>query len=442
MASGFDVLIVGAGAAGLAAGRRLAERGQRVAILEARDRVGGRILTHHIAVGQGNIPIELGAEFIHGLPPASWAIVDEADLPAFELEGAQFRLQDGRALPHEERDTDPHTLLEDMVRWLSHQPAGVDMSFAQYLDSIRVDALSADAAGNYVEGFNAADKTRIGIAALSKQQTAEDAVAGDRLFRISTGYDALPRFLASQFTNAGGVLELRSPVRKIEWRRGAAIVTVQGPDGGRRTLEAKRVLVTVPLGVLQADGIEFLPRPAEILSQARKLAMGEAVRVVMLFRDRFWTEIPHLDLENLSFLFTPSSTPATWWTSMPERSAVITAWAGGPKASRLAQLTAPGAHPEALLDQTLAALGKGLGVPVSKLRSELAGWHTHDWLRDEFSRGAYSYVPAGALDAPERMTYPAENTLYFAGEHTDLSGHWGTVHAALESGYRAAESML
>jgi monoamine oxidase len=69
-------------------------------------------------------------------------------------------------------------------------------------------------------------------------------------------------------------------------------------------------------------------------------------------------------------------------------------------------------------------------------------WHTHDWHADEYARGAYSYVPAGALDAPERMAWPVEDTLYFAGEHTDTSGHWGTVHAALASGMRAARQVL
>ena len=66
----------------------------------------------------------------------------------------------------------------------------------------------------------------------------------------------------------------------------------------------------------------------------------------------------------------------------------------------------------------------------------------HDWHNDDYARGAYSFVPAGALDAPERMTRPVEDTLYFAGEHTDISGHWGTVHAALATGVRAAGQLL
>jgi monoamine oxidase len=80
--------------------------------------------------------------------------------------------------------------------------------------------------------------------------------------------------------------------------------------------------------------------------------------------------------------------------------------------------------------------------PVAELRGLLSGWHTHDWLADPYAGGAYSYVPAGALDAPERMTHPVEDTLYFAGEHTDVTGHWGTVHAALQSGTLAAERLI
>jgi monoamine oxidase len=66
----------------------------------------------------------------------------------------------------------------------------------------------------------------------------------------------------------------------------------------------------------------------------------------------------------------------------------------------------------------------------------------HDWQADPFARGAYSYVPAGAADASLHLSYPVDGTLFFAGEHTDTSGHWGTVHAALRSGLRAAEQLL
>jgi monoamine oxidase len=69
----------------------------------------------------------------------------------------------------------------------------------------------------------------------------------------------------------------------------------------------------------------------------------------------------------------------------------------------------------------------------------VANWHTHDWQRDPLIRGAYSYTPADAVGASDVSAQPVEDTLYFAGEHTDTTGHWGTVHAALRSGLRVVE---
>jgi monoamine oxidase len=76
------------------------------------------------------------------------------------------------------------------------------------------------------------------------------------------------------------------------------------------------------------------------------------------------------------------------------------------------------------------------------LRGQLMSCATHDWQTDLLSCGAYSYVPAGALNAVLTMATPVQRTLYFAGEHTDVTGHWGTVHAAMRSGIRAAQQVL
>ena len=81
-------------------------------------------------------------------------------------------------------------------------------------------------------------------------------------------------------------------------------------------------------------------------------------------------------------------------------------------------------------------------VTTQELQARLISWHTHDWQADPYSLGAYSYAPAGALNASSQMTRPAADTLYFAGEHTDTTGHWGTVHGALGSGLRAAAQIL
>jgi monoamine oxidase len=139
----------------------------------------------------------------------------------------------------------------------------------------------------------------------------------------------------------------------------------------------------------------------------------------------------------LSFLFAFASMPPVWWTAHPEPSNILTGWVGGPRCEALANLT-----PAQLGELACETLAPILSVPVETLRHQLLACHTHDWQRDTLAWGSYSYVPAGALDACSKMTLPATNTLYFAGEHTDTTGHWGTVHAAIRSGLRAAYQLL
>jgi monoamine oxidase len=78
----------------------------------------------------------------------------------------------------------------------------------------------------------------------------------------------------------------------------------------------------------------------------------------------------------------------------------------------------------------------------TQLRQNLLSVHYHDWQHDPYSMGAYSFVPAGAVEASQELSQPYADTLFFAGEHTDIEGHWGTVHAALNSGLRAAAQIL
>jgi monoamine oxidase len=115
---------------------------------------------------------------------------------------------------------------------------------------------------------------------------------------------------------------------------------------------------------------------------------------------------------------------------------------GGPKAEILHNRLRASGDPDMLLTVWLRALSMAFGMSERDLARRVTSWHAHDWSADEHARGAYSYVPAGALDASDKMTIPVARTLYFAGEHTDTSGHWGTVHGALHSGLRAARQIL
>ncbi|HEV7613883.1 MAG TPA: NAD(P)/FAD-dependent oxidoreductase [Steroidobacteraceae bacterium] len=451
-ADSFDTLIIGAGAAGLAAARLLAGAGRRVAVVEARDRIGGRIFTRHIEdpLSSESVPIELGAEFIHGLPGETWALVHEGHLATVELEGSRLVMRKGRLQKQDGRLDAAFEVLRKLETWAPTPSGTGDMTFAEFLQTAKIDGAQAETAAEYVEGFNAADRDVIGVAALAKQQKAEDAIHGDRIFRVQAGYDLIPQLLASGMGDASCPVFLKRKVDRIAWSSGS--VTASGTDDRNRrfTLRGLDAIITLPLSVLQAGAVDFEPEPSDVISQARRLRMGAALRATLVFRSRFWREGAltsgssglKKELERLSFLFTPQRVPATWWTAMPNPAPVLTGWVGGPRAAELQARVRDSADPDLLLRECLSVLATAFGRSEIELRRLLVSWHSHDWDADELALGAYSYVPAGALDAAQKLSIPVRETLYFAGEHTDIVGEWGTVHGALRSGLRAARQIL
>jgi monoamine oxidase len=411
-----DVVVLGAGVAGLAAARGLAEAGLRVVLLEAAERVGGRV--HTIRDAESDLPVELGAEFVHGRPPELIALIEEAGLTLFEREGEFYSFENGRVHPSDWEDS--------AFDVLDKLPENRDQPFAKFLAEQNLSEKVATRARNYVEGFNAADANVIGTAALRKQQEAEDAIGGDRMFRIREGYDRLPLFLLDRFLAAGGRIHLNTAATAVEWKRGE--VRVRTSNASLPEFTAGRAVIALPLGVMQAGSVSISPAPEADVKAIADLAMGSASRITLVFRERFWEAAA----EHLNFLFAASEPVPVWWSSFPDRSAVLTGWIGGPRAAE-----SPAG--EAVRDAAVATLSTIFGR--DDLDSLLLSWHTHDWQRDPLSRGAYSYAPVGAVEASERLAQSVEDTLYFAGEHTDTTGHWGTVHAALRSGLRVVSDI-
>jgi monoamine oxidase len=423
--------------AGLEAARLLADAGKRVVIIEARERIGGRIFTEHVSMGSGFDPVsvELGAEFIHGLPPATWNLIQDAQLETYELEGEQRLFTNGHFVSGDEFHGAAGNVIEQMTAWFATQPSGTDQTFSEYLDRAGIDGPTRTRATAYVEGFNAADRDIIGVAALARQQCAEDAIQSDRIFHVSAGYDALPAYLAGKFAARGGKILFAHEVRQIQWSRHETAVSGMAAGGQGFELHARQAIITLPLGVLQAGTVNFDPAPAEIVSSIKKMAMGTALRMSLLFRDKFWQS-------DLSFLSAPDGSPPTWWTPSPNPTPLITGWLGGRKAATFMKKNGVSAWPTALLSEALRTLSEIFGISTKELNKLLISHHSHDWQSDPYARGAYSYAPAGALNASQLISRPSLETLYFAGEHTDITGHWGTVHGALASAQRAAAQIL
>lgn len=419
--------------AGLTAARSLAEAGRSVVLLEASSRVGGRIFTAR----HNGEPIELGAEFIHGRPPELWSLLEEANLQTWELTGPALTWHSGHLQPFDEEDS-ATSLLEPLESTPGNQP---DLTFAEYLDRQHLPEPLRRSAIGYVEGFNAADYRVISTSALGLQQAAEDAIEGDRIFRIHGGYDQLPEHLCQRFRAAGGTLHTSTLLERVEWVPGH--VTLLATQAGQPArFEAEQAVIALPLGVLHQHAVEFLPVPDPV-REAQRLRMGQVSRFTLLFRERFWTNpaTPNPSRSplpgNFSFLFSFGMVPPVWWTPLPHPAPTITGWTGGPRSEALLGLSA-----QELGDLACEHLAMLLGLPLDDVRAQLVQCFTHDWRHDALFAGSYSYVPTGALDACSKMTLPADHTLFFAGEHTDITGHWGTVHAAIRSGLRAAQQIL
>ena len=426
MSRQIDAIVIGAGAAGLMAATTLARAGQRVVILEARDRIGGRIFTQH-----HDVPLELGAEFVHGRPAVTCSLLHEAGLEDRELSGTPYRYADGRVNPAGDEPAIAFDTLESMSRWHAAQPPGTDVSFQSYLRIAGLAGVQADQARRYVEGFNAADQAKISVASLAKQQAAEDAIQADRLFHVSGGYDSLPRYLADSFLGAGGEIRLSHPVRSIDWHRHA--VTVRG-ESPAFSLAAPKLIITVPLGVLKEEAIAFAPAVPGLRRLLASMEMGPVLRVVLLFRRPFWNSLS----PDMLFLFSPGEVIPTWWTAHPDASPQITGWIGGSAA--LARCS--GLRGEALIQSAVRQLAGMFQRSYSETLVDLVTAATHDWMADQWARGAYSYAAVGGVAASAGLARNIDQTLYFAGEHTDTEGHWGTVNAALASGQRAARAAL
>ncbi|GFE79744.1 hypothetical protein GCM10011487_17440 [Steroidobacter agaridevorans] len=429
----YDVIVVGAGAAGLAAAAQLSRNGKSVCVLEARDRIGGRILT--VRPRGAAIPLELGAEFIHGESPSIFEQLRLAGDVAVDTAQTRYRVpQPGRMKRSED-------LFETMKERLKRIPKPrVDVPFAEFLEKHRrqLSPTVRAFATMLVEGFDAADSTRASAIEILKEWaggTAADAPT----FRPQRGYGALMDSLAGSLDPAKTCVQLECAVHEVRWRRGEVDVayTRHGEPGAVRAAQA---IITLPLSVLQLPALTpgsvlftpTLPRRQVPLS---RLLMGPVVKLVLCFSRPFWSEIDDGLHRDVAFFHAQGAPFPTFWTSLPVRAPVLTAWSGGPKA---AQLLAR--NTDEVLRAALASVTEIFGKRRD-YRKMLEAVYWHDWQSDPYSSGAYSYSGVGGGPAKKQLAKSVEQTLFFAGEALDVEES-SSVGGALSTGQRAAKEVL
>ena len=427
-----DIIVIGAGAAGLAAAAELAREGKSVLLLEARGRIGGRVYTH---VEHGlAMPVELGAEFIHGKPAATFDALRATGLAAIDSPRTRWFVRNGSLRPMGD-------MRMEIRRAMRLTPAleRRDMSFSQFLAGKRGLAPDVRAhARRMVEGYDAADPGRVSARDIAEEWAGEGATDMPQ-FRPQGGYGALMQRLL-EIAGPRVRLRLGAVVRGVRWRRGS--VEVRGEERGRPfRFTAPRAIVTLPLGVLQrppaaADAVRFAPALDSKRAALDRLAAGSVLRVALLYPAPFWESLEGGRYRHASFFHSPYAAFPTVWTALPARVPLLVAWCGGPRA-RVLSNAAEGDIVRRAVMSVRSLFGDGAGdaaLPV-------ATW-VHNWQRDPYAHGAYSYVAVGGHNARRRLAAPLAGTLYFAGEAADYEGEAGTVAGALRSGVRAARDLI
>jgi monoamine oxidase len=429
-----DVLIVGAGAAGLMAAYTLAQSGKKVNVLEARERCGGRIHTLHNELFFKQV--ELGAEFIHGDLPVTLQLLKEANIDYLPAGGEMWQYKNGE-FDHEGGFIEEWDLLMKKLMLLKH-----DISIEAFLEKeFAGDEYNElkKSVRRFVSGYDTADPEKASTFALRNEWLGED---NEAQHRVKGGYGIMIKYLEEAINNADGNIYLNSIAKEIQWEPSNVKVTTL--DG--IVYEAAQIIIALPLGILQADenqkaSLLFTPPVTGQHTAIKDMGFGAIIKILLEFDEAFWLDnktraLAGKSLKNMSFVLSSEEIP-TWWTQVPQHSTILTGWLGGPPAAHKKDLP-----DEEILQQSLQSLSNIFKRPVDELKGRLTAFYVANWTNDPFTLGSYAYDTMEASQARMIINNPINNTLFFAGEYLYDGAAMGTVEAALSSGQEVAKRII
>ena len=434
------MIVVGAGAAGLEAAHRLVRARLRVVVLEARPRLGGRIDTQRLP-GWPAV-VEAGAEFVHSRPKNLMRALAAAGARVGSHPQRHTRARRGDLHGAETAWMQAMSVIDDLP---TEDVSVMDVlrrpEFAR-----RLSPAAREMVIGFVEGYNASDARRVSARSLVEQAEATEAEGGDATARVLDGYDRLLQHLAAPLAREAGALRLATIVTDVRWGGTGVDVGTRGALGGSPArVRARAALITLPLGVLQAPrsalgAVRFVPAlPRTKRSAIERLAMGNVIKVVLRLRQPVGVGVFAPFARDMSFVHLGRAPIPTWWVPRPFPPTMLVGWVAGRRADVFA---ARFRTTDARLRAALGGLAHAVGATADAVTAAVEDARVFDWGSDPWSRGAYSWIPVGGLDAPAALAAPLGGRLFFAGEATDTVGDPGTVHGAMTTGTRAAAEIV